>query len=94
MEFLIKYQRSTAKAFLIKYQDLEDEYTKEIYNQVLKHFDIEESIPLLIIGDNKIVNYTKKSETTIIEVIQEQMENDTNIVTEIKKGNTQTKKDS
>ena len=94
MEFLIKYQRSTAKAFLIKYQDLEDEYTKEIYNQVLKHFDIEESIPLLIIGDNKIVNYTKKSETTIIEVIQEQMENDTNIVTEIKKGNTQNKKDS
>lgn len=94
MEFLIKYQRSTAKAFLTKYQDLEDEYTKEIYNQVLKHFDIEESIPLLIIGDNKIVNYTKKSETTIIEVIQEQMENDTNIVTEIKKGNTQTKKDS
>lgn len=94
MEFLVKYQRSTAKAFLIKYQDLEDEYTKDIYNQVLKHFDIEESIPLLIIGDNKIVNYTKKSETTIIEVIQEQMENDTNIVTEIKKGNTQTKKDS
>ena len=94
MEFLIKYQRSTAKAFLIKYQDLEDEYTKEIYNQELKHFDIEESIPLLIIGDNKIVNYTKKSETTIIEVIQEQMENDTNIVTEIKKGNTQNKKDS
>jgi len=94
MEFLIKYQRSTAKAFLIKYQDLEDEYTKELFNQVLKHFDIEESIPLLIIGDNKIVNYTKKSETTIIEVIQEQMENDTNIVTEIKKGNTQTKKDS
>ena len=92
MEFILKYQRSTAKAFLIKYQDLEEETTLLVYNEVLNYFDIKESIPLLVIGDNKITNYTKKSEKNIIEVIEEQMDNKTNIVTEIKKGNI--KKDS
>ncbi len=92
MEFLLKYQKSTAKAFLIKYQDIDEESTLQVYNEVLEHFDIEETLPLLIIGDNKITNYTKKSEITIIEVIQEQMDNKTNLVTEIKKGNI--KKDS
>lgn len=95
MEFLLKYQKSTAKAFLIKYQDLEEQSTKEIYNKVLDYYNIKESIPLLIIGENKITNYTKKSETTIIEVIQDQMESKINIVNEIKKGNIEpTKKDS
>lgn len=92
MEFMLKYQRSTAKAFLIKYHDIQEENTLLVYNEVLSYFDIEESNPLIIIGNNKITNYTKKSDTTIIEVIQEQMDNKVNIVTEIKKGNI--KKDS
>ena len=92
MEFLLKYQRSTAKAFLIKYHDIKEENTLLVYNEVLKYFNIEDSIPLIIIGDNKITNYSKKSDTTIIEIIQEQMDNKVNIISEIKKGNI--KKDS
>ena len=92
MEFILKYQRSTAKAFLIKYHDLEEETTLLVYNEVLNYFDIKESIPLLVIGDNKITNYTKKSDKTLIKIIEEQMDHKTNIVTEIKKGNI--KKDS
>ena len=51
-------------------------------------------MPLLVIGNTKITDYTKKTEPTIIEVIEEQINNKINIVTEIKKGNTPQKKDS
>ena len=92
MEFLLKYQKSTAKAFLIKYQDLDEASTLSVYNEVLNYFNIEKSIPLIVIGDNKITNYSKKTDKVIIEVIEDQMNSKVNIVTEIKKGNI--KKDS
>lgn len=95
MEFILKYQKTTAKSFLIKYHDLEDTYTKEIYNKVLTYYNEKESIPLIVVGDNLINDYTKDSELTLVEVIQEQIDSKTNIVTEIKKGNIdKTKKDS
>ena len=95
MEFILKYQKSTAKSFLIKYQDLEQQSTKEVYNKVLTYYKLEESIPLIVAGDNKLTNYTKDSELSLIEVIEEQINNNKNIVMEIKKGNIDaTKKDS
>lgn len=87
MEFILKYQKSTAKSFLIQYQDLTDKNTKEIYNKVRDYHNVEESIPLIVIGNNIITNYTKDSELTLVEVIETEMNNKTNIVNEIKKGN-------
>ena len=87
MEFILKYQKSTAKSFLIQYQDLTDNNTKEIYNKVRDYHNAEESIPLIVIGNNIITNYTKDSELTLVEVIESEMNNKTNIVNEIKKGN-------
>mgnify|MGYP003305323855 CR=1 FL=1 len=92
MEFLLKYQKSTAKAFLIKYHDLEEVGVLPVYDEVLKHFNIEDTIPLIVIGDNKIINYSKKTDRIIIEVIEEQIDSKVNIVTDIKKG--KIKKDS
>lgn len=92
MEFILKYQKTTAKSFLIHYHDLSNKSTKNIYNNVLNYYKSEECIPLIIAGDNIVTNYTKDSELTLVEVIQEQMDNKLNIVTEIKKGNI--KKDS
>ena len=95
MEFILKYQKTTAKAFLIKYHDLKENTTKELFTKVLSHYKEEETIPLIVIGDNIITNYTKDSELTLVEVIQEQINNKINVVNDIKKGiNTQTKKDS
>ena len=74
------------------YHDIEDSSTLQIYNEISKLFDTEDSIPLIIIGEETITKYTKKSDETIIKVIEEQMDNKTNIVTEIKKG--KIKKDS
>lgn len=87
MEFILKYQKSTAKSFLIQYQDLTDKNTEEIYNKVRTYHNVEESIPLIVIGNNIITNYTKDSEFTLVEVIESEMNNKTNIVNEIKKGN-------
>jgi hypothetical protein len=87
MEFILKYQKSTAKSFLIQYQDLTDKNTEEIYNKVRTYHNVEESIPLIVIGSNIITNYTKDSEFTLVEVIESEMNNKTNIVNEIKKGN-------
>lgn len=87
MEFILKYQKSTAKSFLIKYQDLEEKNTKDIYNILLEYYNIEESIPFLVIGDDKIENYTKDSNQDIINIIEEQINSKKNIVIDIKKGN-------
>ena len=45
----------------------------DVYDEVLKHFNIEDTIPLIVIGDNKIINYSKKTDRIIIEVIEEQI---------------------
>ena len=96
MEFILKYQKSTAKSFIIMYYDLEQEQTINTYNKVLEYFKLEETVPLIVIGNNKISNYTKESELTLIEVIEEEINNKNNIVMEIKKGNSlpSNKKDS
>ena len=95
MEFILKYQKTTAKAFLIKYHDLQENSTKELFTKVLSHYNEEETTPLIVIGDNIITNYTKDSELTLVEVMREQIDNKINIVNDIKKGTiTKTKKDS